>query len=60
MVAEPQVVALESKYAERRTGKDYESIMKAFGRGIMVPRRDVDVDRPVLTVPAGVLLVLLG
>ena len=60
MVAEPQVVALESKYAERTTGKDYESIAKAFGRGVMVTRRDVDVDQPVLTVPAGVLLTLLG
>jgi len=26
----------------------------------MVTRRDVDVDQPVLTVPAGVLLTLLG
>jgi len=26
----------------------------------MVTRRDVDVDHPVLTVPAGVLLALLG
>jgi predicted AAA+ superfamily ATPase len=60
VVAEPQVLALESKYAERTTGKDYESITKAFGRGIMVTRRDVDVDQPVLTVPAGVLLALLG
>jgi uncharacterized protein len=59
VVAEP-LVALESKYAERRTGKDYESMTKAFGRGIMVSRRDVDVDQPVLTIPAGVLLALLG
>ena len=60
VVAEPEPIALESKYAERRTGKDYESISKAFGRGVMVTRRDVDVDHPVLTVPAGVLLALLG
>ena len=33
---------------------------KAFGRGIMVARRDLDVDQPVLTIPAGVLLALLG
>jgi len=47
-------------YADRRTGKDYESMTKAFGRGIMVARRDLDVDQPVLTIPAGVLLALLG
>lgn len=33
---------------------------KAFGKGIMVSRRDVELDRDVLTVPAGVLLALLG
>jgi predicted AAA+ superfamily ATPase len=60
VVVEPQVVALESKYAERTTGKDYESIAKAFGQGVMVTRREVDVDRPILTIPAGVLLALLG
>jgi predicted AAA+ superfamily ATPase len=60
VVAEPQLIALESKYAERTTGKDYESMAKAFGQGIMVTRREVDVDRPILTVPAGVLLALLG
>lgn len=60
LVTDPTLVALESKYAARRTGKDYESISKAFGRGIMVSRRDTELDREVLTVPAGVLLALLG
>lgn len=46
--------------SERRPGKDYESIAKAFGRGVIVARRDVEVDAPILTVPAGVLLALLG
>jgi uncharacterized protein len=58
-VSEP-AFAVESKHARRRTGKDYESITKAFGRGIMVSRRDLDLDRPVLTIPAGVPLALLG
>lgn len=53
-------IAIESKYVERPTGKDYESMTKAFGRGVMVSRQAVDVERPVLTVPAGVLLALLG
>ena len=60
LVTEPALVAVESKYAAHRTGKDYESMTKAFGQGIMVSRRDVAVDREVLTVPAGVLLALLG
>lgn len=60
LVTEPALVAVESKYAAHRTGKDYESMTKAFGRGIMVSRRDVELDREVLTVPAGVLLALLG
>jgi predicted AAA+ superfamily ATPase len=55
-----ELVAVESKYAVRRSGKDYESITKSFGRGIMVSRRDVELGREVLTVPAGVLLALLG
>jgi predicted AAA+ superfamily ATPase len=59
LVSDPGVVVLESKYAVRRTGKDYESISKAFGRG-MVTRRDVETDAPIMTVPAGVLLALLG
>jgi predicted AAA+ superfamily ATPase len=60
LVTGPETVAVESKYAAHRTGKDYESITKAFGRGIMVSRRDTELDRDVLTVPAGVLLALLG
>jgi hypothetical protein len=53
-------LAVESKYAQRATGKDYESITKAFGRGVMVSRRDLDLERPVVTIPAGVLLALIG
>lgn len=60
LVADPALVAVESKYASHRTGKDYESLTKAFGRGIMVSRRDIELDRDVLTIPAGVLLALLG
>jgi predicted AAA+ superfamily ATPase len=60
LVTGPELVAMESKYAVRRSGKDYESITKAFGRGIMVSRRDVELGREVVTVPAGVLLALLG
>ena len=48
------------KYVARPTGKDYESMMKAFGRGVMVSRATVDLDRPIETIPAGVLLALLG
>jgi hypothetical protein len=60
LVTGPTTIAVESKYAVRRSGKDYESITKAFGRGIMVSRRDTELDRDVLTVPAGVLLAHLG
>ena len=60
LVTDPVLVAIESKYAAHRTGKDYESMTKAFGRGIMVSRRDTELDREVVTVPAGVLLALLG
>jgi len=60
LVTDPTTIAVESKYAVRRSGKDYESITKAFGQGIMVSRRDTELDRDVLTVPAGVLLALLG
>ena len=60
LVTDPVLVAIESKYAAHRTGKDYESMTKAFGRGIMVSRRDIELDREVVTVPAGVLLALLG
>jgi hypothetical protein len=59
LVTEP-TLPIESKYGARPTGKDYESITKAFGRGIMVSRRDLDLERPVLTIPAGVLLALIG
>jgi hypothetical protein len=33
---------------------------KAFGSGIMVSRQEVELERPILTIPAGVLLALLG
>jgi len=60
LVTGDQPLTIESKYVERPSGKDYESIVKAFGRGVMVSRREVETDRSVLTVPAGVLLALLG
>lgn len=60
LVTDPELLVVESKYAARRSGKDYESMAKAFGRGIMVSRRDTELDREILTVPAGVLLALLG
>jgi len=47
-------------YASRPTGKDYESMTKAFGRGIMASRRTLDAERSILAVPVGVLLALLG
>ena len=53
-------LALESKFGRRVDGKDYESIEKAFGSGVMVSQQTVITDRKILTVPAGVLLVLLG
>ncbi len=59
-VARPTVNAYVDVPGSSFAGKDYESITKALGREIMVTRRDVDVDQPVLTVPAGVLLALLG
>lgn len=60
LVTEPSLVAVESKYAAHLTGTDCESMTKAFGQGIMVSRRDVELNRKVLTVPAGVLLALFG
>ena len=42
------------------SGKDYESMSKAFGRGVMASRDTLVTDRPILTVPAGVLLASLG
>ena len=60
LATDPPLVAVESKYASHRTGKDYESLTKAFGRGTMVSRRDTELDRDVLAVPAGVLLAFLG
>jgi len=33
LATDPPLVAVESKYASHRTGKDYESLTKAFGRG---------------------------
>lgn len=47
---------IESKFGRRMDGKDYESIQKAFGRGVMVSRDTIIADRDILTVPAGVLL----
>ena len=60
IVDDGQTVAVESKYSERISGKDYESMSRAFGRGVMVSRRELDTSRAILTVPAGVLLALLG
>lgn len=41
-----------------RTGNDCESIAKTFGRGVMVARRDVEVDAPILAETARVLALL--
>lgn len=60
VVTGARTIAIESKYAQRITGKDRESISKAFGSGVLVTRRDLDVDRPVVSIPAGVLLATLG
>jgi predicted AAA+ superfamily ATPase len=60
LVGDDERMAIESRYTERPRGKDYESLDKAFGQGVMVSRRLVDVDRAVITVPAGVFLALLG
>ena len=54
------VVAVECKYRAEPSGKDYESMSKAFGRGVMASRTALFTDRPILTVPVGVLLVALG
>ncbi len=51
---------IESKYAQDPDGKDYESITKAFGGGVMVSRRTIIIDRDILTVPAGVFLAMIG
>lgn len=51
---------IESKYAAAPGGKDYESMSKAFGSGVMASRTTMIIDREILTVPAGVLLFLLG
>jgi predicted AAA+ superfamily ATPase len=53
-------LAIESKFGRRMDGKDYESIQKAFGRGVMVSRETLITNRDILTVPAGVLLAHLG
>ncbi len=44
----------------RGTGRRASRIRDAFGCGIMVTRRDVEIDAPILTVPAGVLPAPLG
>jgi hypothetical protein len=51
---------VRSRHGARPTGKAYESTTKAFGRGIMVSRWHLDLERSVVTIPAGVLLVLVG
>jgi predicted AAA+ superfamily ATPase len=53
-------LAIESKFARDMTGKDYESMEKAFGGGIMVSKNELILDRKVLTVPAGVFLAHLA
>ena len=52
-------VPIESKYVDSPTGKDYESMSRAFGGGIMASRRTTTTDKDILTVPVGVLLALL-
>ncbi len=44
----------------RGTGRRARRISKAFGCGIMVTRRNVETDAPIVTVPGGVLLAPLG
>lgn len=51
---------IESKYAQDPDGKDYESITKAFGGGVMVSRRTIIIDRDILTVPAGIFLAMIA
>ncbi len=51
---------VESKFGRRMDGKDYESMQKAFGRGVMVSRETLITNRNILTIPAGVLLAHLG
>lgn len=51
---------VECKYGEEPRGKDYESMEKAFGRGILASRYRLSTDRAVLTVPVGVLLTAIG
>ena len=53
-------IPVECKYKADPSGKDYESMSKAFGRGVMASRTALITDRPVLTVPVGVLLTALG
>lgn len=60
LVAGDAQIPIESKYARRPTGKDYESMTKAFGRGVVATRTTIALERPVISVPAGVLLALLG
>lgn len=56
----PTVIPVECKYTADPSGKDYESMAKAFGRGVMASRVALTTDREVLTVPVGALLVALG
>jgi predicted AAA+ superfamily ATPase len=58
--AGPMDIPIECKYTAEPSGKDYESMSKAFGRGVMASRATLITDRPILTVPVGVLLAALG
>ncbi len=51
---------VECKYAEEPRGKDYESMSKAFGRGILASHHSLVTDREILTVPTAVLLAAIG
>lgn len=59
LVDEHRPTPVQSVYGTKTRAKDYESLTKAFGRGLMVSRLVTDTERPVMTVPAGVLLALL-
>jgi predicted AAA+ superfamily ATPase len=59
VVDERRPTPIQSVYGTRTRAKDYESLTKAFGRGIMASRLVTDTERPVMTIPAGVLLALL-
>ncbi len=56
----PTVIPVECKYTSAPGGKDYESMSKAFGHGVMASRSALITDRQILTLPVGVLLAMLG